>query len=142
MPTPPKGKTTATEPDEFDFADAWRPEPGDVLRGKVTNLDMGHSEFGAYPIITVQSGAPDDDSEYAVHAFHQALRDKLRDLKPSIGSEIAIKFFGEQKSTTSKFTYAKYGVKVEGGRQEFWGDVPRAAPEPEAEKDTDEDIPF
>lgn len=137
-------RKTPTEPerDEFDFAPAWQPEPGDILRGKVKQLDMGYSDYGPYPIVTVTSSDPADDGDYAIHCFHEALRNKLTDLKPAEGDEIAIKFFGETAAKDGKRKYMKYGVKMEGGPRDFWGEKtakPNADPEPITD---DEDIPF
>ena len=50
-----------------NFAEAWKPEPGDKLIGTVVDLDERDSAYGdePYPIVTVQN---DDGNELAFHA--------------------------------------------------------------------------
>lgn len=128
-------KTQTPPPDEFDFAGAWRPEPGDILKGSIVQLDMGYSEYGNYPIVTVK---PDDGGDdVAVHCFHEALRNKLQELKPDVGDSIGIKYFGEVDSKSGKRKYQKYVAKLIGKTpKDFWNQ------KRETTDDEDDDVPF
>lgn len=133
---------------EFDFAPAWRPEVGDVVEGEIVTLDNGYSNYGQYPIVTLRLA---DGSEVAIHAFHSALRNRLMDVKPSIGNTLAVKYFGEVDNKKGDQKYYKYGVRSNAKQADFWGAAetpspiapPRGAVLPsEQEADDGMDVPF
>lgn len=124
------------EPDEFEFAEGWKPEPGDVIKGVVEDLSLAYSEYGNYPVVTIRT----DDGSVAVHAFHQTLRGKLEELQPVKGDTIGVKYYGEVKPEGAKRSYHKYRVKSDTANQGgFWDKVPAA---PVESDDAMEDIPF
>lgn len=96
------------DPDPIDreFADAWIPKPGDVLkRFEVLYVNERPDTFNegeTVPIVTgiTGEGSTEGDSpievgvERAVHAIHASLRHKFADLMIASGDVIAIKFLG------------------------------------------------
>lgn len=122
---------------EFDYADAWRPDVGDVVKGTVVAIDSRTGEFDAYPIITIRD---EDGGERAVHAFHTALHQQLGDLDVQVGDEIAVQYRGKQQTRDGKRSYEAYRVKkhtAETARVNWAatppaGDVPIDTPEPPA----------
>lgn len=144
---------------ELSYAEGWRPEEGDTLIGRVTEVATGRSQFGGggkYPIITVQ---PEEGAPVAVHCFHAALKARVLDLKPMPGERIGVKFVGKRPHKTDpSLTVADYIVKVEGrtttdayaGMEEPAAprtDVPVnpqdfAPASPASQAQADDDIPF
>lgn len=89
---------TETVPEAMDFsAEGWRPEPGDVLKGTVVDITSGSSEFGRYPIVVLSN--KDSGQEVAVHAFHHTLKNRLIEMRPKVGHELTIRYFGEEVQT-------------------------------------------
>jgi hypothetical protein len=94
---------------DFDYADAWRPDEGDVLTGEVveiTQYDGGG--YGAYPICTVKT---DDGEQLAAHAFHTVLRNELARLDAQPGMRISILYRGKQQKKDGSGTYESYRAK-------------------------------
>jgi hypothetical protein len=125
-----EGSTQVT--DRFDYAQAWKPGPGDVLRGTVTEITEYHGGgYGSYPILTVTL---DEDcrangtehkagSELAIHAFHTVLRNELARLDVQIDESIAVLYGGRQRTRDGSTNYEGYRVKTPGRQpQRFnWG---------------------
>ncbi len=111
--------------DQFDNAPGWRPNAGDQLVGRVTRVDKGMNEYGAYPIVTVQ--LDDGGDQVAVHAFHQALRTRLTELRPAPGERIGIKYFGQVETAASragtKSPVHRYVARIEGRDVDVWGQM-------------------
>lgn len=134
-----------------EYAQGWRPEEGDRIAGKITELSMGYSEFRnantGYPILTL---VQDDGEEIAVHCFHTVLENRVRELKPVPGERIEILFKGEKPTKDGRRTMKVYAVRVLGRTQaDFWDDTPARAPAQTATQqpataawDDSDDIPF
>lgn len=78
------------------MATAWRPNPGDTLTGAVVHREIRTTEHGTYPIVYIDADTV--DGLIAVHAFHQTLRDGLKELAPSRGEIISITYGGRKES--------------------------------------------
>ena len=81
-------------------APAWMPkEKGDTLeKATVIGLQIGHTdEYGDYPKIVYRL---QDGSFIAVHAFHQVLSDRLKELKTAVGSVQTLVYLGKQESNS------------------------------------------
>lgn len=72
-------------------SNGWRPEAGDQLTGKLTDITTGESEYGRYPIVTITT---DTGDEVAVHGFHHSLKNRLREMRPALGDTLTIKYLG------------------------------------------------
>lgn len=94
---PPEWQPPSLE-DMLDMEiDAWRPEAGDVVIGRVLRImEAGeHSPFGRYPIVTIQR---DSDGQCVnVHSFHSVLRRELSRQEVGEGDRVGIKYMGEVK---------------------------------------------
>lgn len=120
---------------DYEFAEGWKPEAGDVLEGRVAGIDTGNNEYGSYPIVTVER---EDGTKEAVHCFHSALRSQLARLRPMVGHKIGIKYMGKRAAknpTPGRSDYADYRVVMpEGGGGYDWsaeeGFRPLTADEP------------
>lgn len=76
---------------------AWRPKPGDTLTGAVVRRELRTGgEYGNYPIVYMDR--KDGSPLVAVHAFHQTLRDGLKELAPARGDIISITYAGQKES--------------------------------------------
>jgi len=129
-----KATPAATAPhddSEFDFAEGWRPEPGDVLRGKVVDVTRTQDRFNAdktYPIVTIER---EDGEQVAVHAFHIVLQNALRQVRPMPGDSLAIKYGGrkarkgdDEATTDDRDKFHVYQVrKLNVTANELWGAV-------------------
>lgn len=89
MPT--AEQVAANEREVWESAGGWRPQAGDVVTGKVTDITTGSSEFGRYPIVTLTTK---DGNEVAVHAFHHTLKNRLREMRPKLGNTLTIQYHG------------------------------------------------
>lgn len=102
----------------------WRPNPGDKITGKVTQLSLGESEYGVYPIVTL--------GDVAVHAFHTVLRRELNRIRPVVGHTLTIEYHGSTAEGTGKFNKGYEAYTVSSPEYVFdwnmFGRVPKAAP--------------
>jgi hypothetical protein len=86
-------------------APGWRPDPGTTERATVIGLALREGEYGKtpeeriYPVITYKRK---DGSTFAVHAFHQVLRERLAELKTDIGVEQYITYIGPKMGPDEK----------------------------------------
>lgn len=111
------------------LAPAWRPNPGDTITGALAHRDTRVTEYGTYPVVYIDV----EGSLVAVHAFHQTLKDGLKELKPQRGDFVSITYAGEKESKNTdskgeKRTYHHYVVldpdsEIDGGEMD-WDDVP------------------
>ena len=101
---PPKAKTNTNNDNFAEYAKiraakAWRPEPGDIVKGNVIKVVGRTSDFGVYPVAIID----DNSGEYvAVHMFHHLLRQQAKDVKLSSGDEVSIAYMGRVASTKRK----------------------------------------
>lgn len=86
-------------------AEAWRPEPGEILSGTIVSIDMRASEYGPYPGVTVK---PLGGEPVVFHAFRTVAKNELKRLKPSVGDMIAVAYLGAAKGTD----YHGYKIRV------------------------------
>jgi hypothetical protein len=132
-----------------EYAQAWRPNPGDKLVGEVVELSQREGLYGVYPIITVRE---DDGTERAVHAFHAVAAAELAKVRPQVGERIAIKYVGQEPTADGRSGsfYHRYRVAVDrpaapfnwaafGGEAPVEPDIPTDLDEPKASDDV---IPF
>lgn len=97
--------------EQSDFPVAWRPKPGESIRGVLLSVEMiDPSGQGRYPCVVLQK---DDGSEVAVHAFHQVLRSALARRHPNRGEEVEIKYLGKKPGGKNPEGYHAY--RVTGG---------------------------
>jgi len=73
-----------------DESTGWRPDPGDTVTGTIEFIEMINSEYGAYPMLALQTA----NGPVSVHAFHKALFKRLTTLAPQPGDEITIIYNG------------------------------------------------
>jgi len=88
---------------DVEFAPAWHPDAGDKLTG----------EYGTYPIITLRR---DDGEELAVHAYHSVLAAQLAEVRPVLGSRIAVQYTGRIEKRDGTGSY--HGYKAVGDSAE------------------------
>ena len=115
-----------------EYAEAWRPAPGEKLIGRVVEIGMRNGEFGGYPILTVKR---DDGVELALHAFHTVATNELAAAKPQVGEQIAILYRGPLKSADGKSSYHGYKVVMPERPAPTFSWAAFGEPEPEPEPD-------
>lgn len=78
----------------------WRPNPGDSIVGQVVDIGEGTSEFGTYPLITVDTPSK---RLIGIHAFHTVLEREINTRigngTLSIGSTLAVKYLGKGQNS-------------------------------------------
>lgn len=117
----------------------WRPEPGDVIAGRIVDMDMANSNYGAYPVLTIQ---PQNGDEIAIHCFHNTLRGKLEQIQPQLGDSIQVKYVGLIERDGAQ-PYHLYRVRSNVQRGNFWGgDAVPAPTGPASDLDDTDDLPF
>lgn len=123
---------TEKDSTEQQTGNGWRPEPGDTISGKVTDLDMAADiGWGPYPIVTI---AREDGTEVSVHAFHQTLRSKLEQIRPQIGDPLNVTYIGKQSGKGDSPDYHLYRVRS-AIQREFWGPA-------QTDNQKSDDLPF
>lgn len=112
------GKMSFDERVALATAPGWRPEAGDKLeKVEVVRLSLGEdSGYGQYPIVTYLK---DDGTYVRVHAFHTLLRERLAELKTTIGSVQNLQYIGRRTANTAKANgdvteYELYYVENDG----------------------------
>lgn len=89
----------------------WMPNDGDKIAGKVVDITDGSSEYGEYPLITVETPS---GKLVGVHCFHQVLKNEVeRKIKRNllqIGWNIAIAYKGEGAASGGKNAPHMYRV--------------------------------
>lgn len=138
-------KTEPSDSMDLSYAEGWRPEPGSVLIGTVTDVGKGWSDQGNqfYPIVTIQPEA-EGSEPVAVHCFHTTLFGRMTDLRPGIGERIGIKYLGKEplKSNPDR-EVAKYVVKMDRAPADLWDSLgDKDSPKESEPTGTDDDIPF
>jgi hypothetical protein len=140
-------------------AEAWRPEPGDLVIGEVVELGerRGFAER-PYPVVIVRTEA----GEYvAVHAFHTVLKEELAKLEPRAGDRLGVAYHGLVEKGESRYELYRVALERAGGEERApdWeaiardaaaerdvAAVPANAREPEPlippESSGDDEIPF
>jgi hypothetical protein len=128
----------------------WRPEEGDVLKGKVVSVSRAWSDWtnSFYPLVTIHDETRDEDVD--VHAFHATLQSRLMETKPKVGDELEISYLGKRPTKDKKREVAIYRVTVPGATgAEVWDGLERqqsanaaAATQGTLPDTADDDIPF
>lgn len=92
-----KSAATETVPEAIDFGvQGWKPEPGDTITGRITDLTTGGGEFGRYAIVMLTTKSGDD---VAIHAFHHTLKTRLREMRPERGHTLTVTYHGMVNQT-------------------------------------------
>lgn len=124
------------------FPEAWRPQPGESVKGTVTRIGVGDAGWGAYPILVLRVAGTLHERDVAVHAFRDVLKAELAQRQVQVGDVITVTYLG---------LHAKgyHGYRVEGADRAFdwsqFGGAPPAvplAPASSAPPDDPEDIPY
>lgn len=86
-------------------SNAWIPkEAGEQIEGKIVDITTGESNYGPYPLVTLDV----DGHEVAIHAFHHVLRTALARRRPNIGDNLQIKYLGKTDDTSQRRGYHNY----------------------------------
>ena len=100
----------AAEQDTGSYPEAWIPNVGDLLVGKVIEYSEGSTKHGSYNIATVRD--EDSGKPRAVWLMHKVLEDEFRRHQPKIGERISIKRH-EDGCTATGTKYHRYRVRVD-----------------------------
>jgi hypothetical protein len=104
-----------------DYAQAWRPEPGDDISGEVVRAEEGGLGDDRHPIWTIRRS---DGSERAVHGFHAQLVAKCAELNLQEGAHVRITYEGKFRDERGR-TPARYRVELveasTADEQKEWG---------------------
>ena len=86
--------------------EAWQPQPGSKIAGKVTSLVTAKSEYGAYPLLTIDPGPNEPLVE--VHCFHAYLKSDIIRAEIREGDTVGIMFIDKNGARGA----ARYRVAV------------------------------
>jgi hypothetical protein len=121
-------------------ATGWRPKPGDVVSGTISDLVVIHGDYDPYPCVEVQTA---DGALVAVHAFHTVLQRELARRKFKVGDEIEVRYVGEVVKGSGKNELRYHGYKVKGGGTSFnWSAFDPNAEPIGSDIPSDHDLPF
>jgi len=126
----------------------WRPEPGDVVSGRIVAVSRGWSDWtnSYYPLVTIHDDAQDRNID--VHCFHQTLESRLMEVRPKVGERLEIVYHGKTQTKDGKRTVAIYSVTCpDATGQEVWDALDRqptnaAKAGATGQAPADDDIPF
>lgn len=101
--------------DELDYAEAWKPEPGDVLRGRVEMIEAVNTAYADnVPVVTVAN----DDERWSVWCSRTVLRSEMERQAPNVGDEIEVTYLGVPEGKE----YHRYRVRNISNPPKFrWG---------------------
>lgn len=116
--------------DRLDMdVEAWRPNPGDKILGKVVLVSTREGDYGEYPYLEIDLG----DEVVAVHAFHSVLKNELARYQPKAGDTLGIKYKGKVDTkrndvkTGKPVQFEGYKVVHESAKEEHvapnWDDM-------------------
>lgn len=128
-----------TDDIEFEYPEAWKPEPGDIIKGVFEELDSGPSKYsptGVTPIAVIRD---DDGVRHSVWLSATVLRNEFKKARPQPGDPVAVKYIGPVKDGKGKVQYQHYRVKNLTPKKQAvdWGhidELEEAAAEPEPEE--------
>lgn len=101
-----------------EFAEGWKPNPGDEITGVVQSLSEREGKWGMYPIATVLvAEGPEGEEELtgdriAVHANAKAISEEFEKQKIAVGDLLACKYLGQRESKTGN-KYAAFSTVIE-----------------------------
>lgn len=121
-----------------DYAQGWRPSPGDKVSGQIVDIAATDGGYGVYPIVTLRS---EDGGEVAVHAFHTVLRRELARRRPVVGDELEITYLGKQQGKSGTQGYDGYRVRSNKDTVGYNWDQ-ELAPEERAPAPIEPDVPI
>jgi hypothetical protein len=105
--------------DLIALAPAWKPNPGDIILGKIVRLAWNEGgKWGRYPILTLQL---EDGSYVAIHGASHALKEQMMELRPKLGETAAFRDNGRKMGKNNR-EYYSYTMQID-----------RPEDEPEAE---------
>jgi hypothetical protein len=85
------GSSYANLLDELDRESiSWTPEPGSKVAGIVVGITTATSEYGSYPLVTLDPGP--NEPLVLVHCFHAWLKRDIVGLAVREGDTLAVKF--------------------------------------------------
>lgn len=77
---------------DHPMPETWKPAPGDVLIGRVADLDEVAGEHGTYPVVVIER---EDGARLAWHAMPAVARYELGKVAPEVGDRIAVRYDGK-----------------------------------------------
>jgi len=92
--------------DWSDWPPAWRPEPGDVLVGRVIRYDIGHTVYGPVRTVTIER---DTGERVAVWLSSTVLLNEFAKQKPKPGERLGLKYLGKHP----ELGYHRYRLLVD-----------------------------
>lgn len=77
-------------------AEGWKPKPGDTAFGTLVDMADGESEYGVYPLLTLEAPG----GQYVnVHCFHTVLKREVERRQArgtiKIGDQVAVRYLGQ-----------------------------------------------
>ena len=111
-------KDQAIEDGQKAAAKTFKPEPGDELIGKVTEVKYLHTTNGWAHLITVEDY---EGQEWSVWCSAVVLKTKItEEQKPAIGAIIVIIYDGKKKAENSQYEHNSYQVRSEPSDPDLW----------------------
>lgn len=101
-----------TEEFDFDYAEGWKPRPGETLIGVVTEATVRQGNYEPYPLITVRQ---DNGESRAFHAFHTVAANQIAELNVQPGDRVGIKYMGKLTTKDGRGSYEGYRIRKSGG---------------------------
>lgn len=98
-----------------EFAESWKPDPGDTLQGIVVHISSREGKFSPYPVVTVRRingprGAEVlTNDRLAIHCQPIVLRSWVEETEMAKGDRVAVRYNGQRTNEkgTSYYDYAK-----------------------------------
>lgn len=93
--------------------ETWKPEPGDILLGRVVDLDEAGNRNGVYPVVIVQC---EDGRRFAWHAAPTVAQYELSHAGPQVGDLLAVRYEGKVSGGRHDGGYHSFTVRSEPRR--------------------------
>src|SRR5271165_2925196 len=84
--------------EDQEYAPWWNPEPGDEIKGKMVSVHLMQGDYGPTPILTLEN----DEGRFAVSVRGTVFRERMAEIQPKRGDELAIKYLGKKAPKSGK----------------------------------------
>ena len=113
------GRDLKRELEHFDgtYPQAWQPDPGDILVGKIVKIERAPCRFGAGGMTWVLCIEKDEGlGAVSLWLTSTVLLNEFRKLRPKQGERIGIKYLGMRQGADN--TYKAYAIRIDRPEEE------------------------
>lgn len=93
---------------EREWAETWKPDPGEMLVGTLEGYDEAATDYGEYTVAHVRD---EEGVLRGLWLMHSVLQDEWKEASPEIGERVGIQYLGQREG--KDHSYHMWVVKVD-----------------------------